>query len=470
MSVDVAIIGGGVSGLSAGYELMRRGHRVAVLERQAVSGGSAISERLAGGFLMEHGPSTLRSSSAATLDLSRQLGLESQRCELGDGVKHRYLVANGRLHGISVSPLGFLTSGYLSPRARLRLLAEPAIPRKPDDGDDESVLAFCTRRFGREVAERIIDPLVGGLYAGRASELSLAAVFPALLEMERQYGSISMGVLRRRRQGGKMPGSRLFSFGDGVAALPAALAHRLGDAVATGVTVRRMVRAGGGFRISAGAAGTFHARAVVLATQPHVAARLLADIDPAAAAAAAGIDAPPMAVVFLGYARADVAHQLDGLGFLAAERENRPMLGSQFCSTMFDARAPERHVAIAGYFGGARSPEVARAPTPELIALAREEFADLLGAKGEPVVARVRHWPMGLPQYRRGHRQIVERLRDVGRRQPGLFVTGNYFAGPSVSACVEVARRTAAEVEAYLKGSASDETEEAGARAGEARS
>jgi len=454
MNVDVAIVGGGVSGLGTAYALKRRGYRVAVLERQAAIGGNAISERLAGGFLMEHGPSTLRASSAATVDLSGELGLGGQRCELGDGVRHRYLVADGRLHGIPVSPLGFLTSGFLSARARMRMMAEMAIPRR-DGIEDESVLDFCTRRFGREVAERIIDPLVGGLYAGRASELSVASVFPALVAMERQYGSVSLGVLRRRRQGGKMPGSRLFSFRGGVAALPGALAHQLGDGVATGVTVRRIVPTGGGFHIQAGTAGSFKAKALVLATQPHVAAGLLADADPQAAAAAAEIVAPPMAVVFLGYARESVAHTLDGVGFLLPESENRPILGSQFCSTMFEARAPEGHVAIAGYFGGTRSPEVARLPASDLIALAREEFGDLVGAKGAPAVARVRHWPMGLPQYRRGHQARIAQIRGASQRQPGLFVTGNYFTGPSVSACVEVAQKAAAEVDAYLAGTRS---------------
>ena len=144
MSVDVAIIGGGVSGLATAYGLKRLGHRVAVLERQATSGGNAVSERF-GGFLMEHGPSTMNADSTAATGLSRELGIDHDRCDLGDGVRQRYLVARGRLQGISTSPLGFLFSGYLSPRARLRLLAEIAVSSRGDHGgdhNDETVMAF----------------------------------------------------------------------------------------------------------------------------------------------------------------------------------------------------------------------------------------------------------------------------------------------------------------------------------------
>ncbi len=453
MSVDVAIIGGGISGLATAYGLKRRGYSIAVLERQTTTGGNAVSEHF-GGFLMEHGPSTMNADSTAATGLSQGLGIDHERCDLGDGVQQRYLVARGRLQGISIGPLGFLLSGYLSPRARLRLLAEIAVSPRGDHGDnydDETVMAFCTRRFGREVAERIIDPLVAGIYGGRATELSVSAVFPKLVELEKSFGSVSLGLFRRRRQGRKMPGKRLFSWKNGIATLPGTLARHLNGEVTTGATVRRIIPCGGGFKVDMGAAGMLDAQAVVVATQPHVASRLLECADEKAAAAAGAIHAPPMAVVFLGYERGAVSHPLDGLGFLTPESENRNLLGAQFCSTMFDARAPEGHVAVAGYFGGVRSPDLARLSATDLVALVREEFRDLLGAKGEPVVARVRHWPVGLPQYRSGHQGLVSELQCLNRRQPGLYVTGNYFSGPSVAACLSVARNTVAEVGSYLE-------------------
>ncbi len=454
MRFDVAIVGGGISGLATAYELVRRGRRVVVLERQVRPGGTAVSERL-GGFLMEHGPSTLNGASEAALGLSRALGLEGARCELGDRVRRRYLVDGGGLHGISTHPLGFLVSGYLSPGARLRLLAEAVVPRRAEDGDEETIEDFCRRRFGAEFAERVIDPLVAGIYAARAGEASVSALFPTLVEMERRHGSVCRGLARRRR-GGRMPGSRLFSFAGGLGSLPRALAGALGGVVRSGIAVRRVRPAAGGYSIEAEAAGSIEARSVVLATQPHVTARLLDGLDEAGAEAASAIAAPPLAVVFLGYPRRRVAHPLDGLGFLGAEAEGRALNGAQFCSTMFPGRAPEGHVAVAGYIGGARAPELARLGEDELISIAREEFADLIGARGEPVVARVRHWPVGLPQYRLGHALRAAALSGLAERRPGLYATGNYLRGPSVAACLALALETAAEADAHLAASAAE--------------
>ncbi len=441
MTVDVAIIGGGISGLATAYLLKCRGRKVVVLERQARPGGNAQTGRF-GGFLMEHGPSTVNAASATAAEFSRELGLDEMRCDLGKGVQQRYLVANGALSRISAGPMGFLTSGYLSLPARLRMLAEFLLPHQLD-GEDETVMAFCSRRFGREFAERVIDPMVAGLYAGKASALSVSAVFPKLVALEREFGSVSLGMFRRYQQGAKMPGSRLYSWRDGISTLPKALAAELGDDLRTGIVVRHVRRGSGGFKIDAGQAGSIEARTVVLATQPHVAARFLDDLDGAAAAAAGEIKAPPLAVVFLGFRRDQVDHPLDGLGFLTSMGEKRLLSGAQFNSTMFPGRAPEGCIAVTGYFGGARSPELARLPEGDLIGLARQEFGDLIGAHGEPIVERVKHWTLGLPQYEIGHLERTACLRDAEKRTLGLFVTGNYFDGPSVAACLGQTRITA---------------------------
>ncbi len=447
---DVAIIGGGISGMTAAYGLRRRGHRVIVLERQAHVGGNAVSERL-GGFLMEHGPSTVNADSPAAVGLSRDLGLDEGRCDLGEGVRRRYLVSRGALCGIPVHPLGFFASDYLSLGARLRLMAEVMVPRRRDTEAEETVAAFAARRFGAEFAARVVDPMVGGIYAARANEASVAALFPKLVGFERRYGSVTGGILRRRRRGAAMPGSRLFSWRDGIGALPRALAARLGETVRTGVAVRCIERRTGAFQLDLGMAGRLDARAVMIATQPHVAARMLDGIDGPAADAAAAIDAPPLAVAFLGFRRQDVDHPLDGLGFLAADGERRTLNGAQFCSTMFPGRAPQGTVALAAYFGGARAPSFGRLPAHELLDLARRELRDLIGARGQPMAAHVRHWPLGLPQYRVGHRDRVAALASASDRQPGLFLTGNYFTGPSVAACVAEATEAAVRVDRYLE-------------------
>lgn len=450
--LDVAVIGGGISGMTAAYSLRRRGYRVIVLERQAHVGGNAVSERVKG-FLMEHGPSTVSTDSHVAVGLSRELGLDEGRCDLGAGVRRRYLVSRGTLCGIPIHPLGFLASNYLSLAARLRMVAEIAVPRRrATDTAEESVAAFAARRFGNEFAARVIDPMVGGIYAARASEASVEALFPTLVELERRHGSVTGGIFRRRRRGQAMPGSRLFSWRDGMGALPRALAARLGETVRTGVAVRRIEGRHGGFRLDVGPAGGLDTRAVLIATQPHVAAQLLDGLDESAVIAAAGIGAPPLAVVFLGFRRQDVDHPLDGLGFLAAEDEGRTLNGAQFCSTMFGGRAPDGSVALTAYFGGARAPDLARASAGELIELARHEFRSLVGARGQPRVTRVRHWSLGLPQYRLGHRDRAATLASASLRHPGLFLTGNYFTGPSVGACIAQAAEAAARIDRFLGG------------------
>lgn len=450
MTFDVVIVGGGISGLATAYQLKRQGRRVVVLERQVRPGGNAVSERV-GGFLMEHGPSTVAAASTVASGLSRELGIDGERCGLGSGVRRRYLVGGGALRDIPIHPLGFLLSNYMSLKGRLWLLAEIVVP-PGDGGEEETVADFCTRRFGRELAERVIDPLVGGLYAGRASELSVSAVFPRLVELERDHGSVSYGLLRQRARGGRMPGSRLFSWRRGLGTLPRALSRELGAAVRTGVVVRRIRHAARRFTVDGGPAGTIETRAVILATQAHVAAQLLGGLEGDAAAAAGEIHAPPLAVVFLGYRREQVEHPLDGLGFLAPHAEGRHLTGAQFCSTMFPGRAPDGFVAVAAFIGGARAPDLARLPPADLVDLGRSEFRELIGARGEPVVARVRHWPRGLPQYRLGHERLVTAVRAVEQSLPGLFVTGNYLVGPSVAACLDQACETSRRAHKFLLG------------------
>ncbi|MDP6882957.1 MAG: protoporphyrinogen oxidase, partial [Rhodospirillales bacterium] len=308
MTADVVVIGGGISGLATAHDLKQRGHRVVVLERQALPGGNAISERRSG-FLMEHGPSTMSAHVPVANEISRDLGLDHERCDLGDGIRRRYLVSRGMLAAIPMGPFGLLSANYLSPLAKMRMLADFFLPHG-SDGDDETVMDFCSRRFGQEFAERVIDPLVAGIYGGRASELSVSAIFPKLVALEKEYGSVSLGIMHRRREGGKMPGSRLFSWRDGIATLPGRLARRLGKTIRTGVTVRRILPSHDGFDIDVGNKGRLQAKAVVIATQAHVTAQLISKIDPEGAGAAERIQAPPLAVVFLGFPRRNVAHPL----------------------------------------------------------------------------------------------------------------------------------------------------------------
>lgn len=448
MSVDALIIGGGVSGLATAYHLKKQGLSVRILERQVNTGGSAVSERI-GGFLMEHGPSSLNVTAPEATNMSTALGLDGDIRPLSESVKNRYLIKNGKLNPISIHPMGFMLSNYLSLPARARMVMEMLIPHRAG-GPEETVAEYSNRRFGREFTDRVIEPLVGGLYAGMASELSMAAVFPNLAKMEREYGSLVIAVISRWLKGGKAPQRRLFSWKNGVGTLPTALAASLRQEIKTGAPVRAIRKTASGFRVEVGFDDSINAKTVIIATQPHVAAGLLEPLDVLAAGAAGAISAPPLSVVFMGYRREQVDHPLDGLGYLTPPAEGRNLSGALFGSTMFKDRAPDGHVALSAYIGGAREPGLAGFPKKDLIQMARDEFGEFLGARGEPVVARVRQWSRGLPQLSPSHHKRVKTLMGISDRVPGLFLTGNYLAGPAIGNCLKQAETTSRGVDAYL--------------------
>ena len=340
---DVLIIGGGISGLATASDLAVRGFDVQVLERQARVGGNAISERV-NGYLMEHGPTTLNATFAPAMAQVRRLGLDRTSVDLGPGVRKRYLRDDTGLHGISTQPLGFFRSPYLSWRAKMSLAGEILRPRGTGDAD-ETIHAFAARRFGKEFADKIIEPMAAGIFMGAARELTIGGAFPRLLDMEARFGSVLRAVIAAKR--GSDPGRRLFSWPGGVGVLPQTIAATLGDSVSAGIAVTRLIRESQGFCVTTARHGSLRARAVVLAVQPHVAASLLDRLDPDGADALSAIAAPAVSVVFLGYRADQVAHPLDGLGFLSTLNPDRLISGAQFASTMFPGRAPTGHVAIS---------------------------------------------------------------------------------------------------------------------------
>lgn len=453
-TMDVIILGAGISGLTAACHLMDAGHEVLVLDRRADPGGRIRSERV-GGFLMEHGPTSMVSPAPAAEDLIVHHGLARERIERGSGVRHRFLVRDGRVQALPITPHRFFSSSFFTLAGRARLLAEPFIPANPED---ETIAGFVRRRFGAELLDYVFDPLVGGLFAGDPAALSVTAVFPELKRLEKRYGSVVGGVIRSRMQGGSTGprfGQRgLFSFRDGLATLPRALAARLDGRLRLGVRAERITAGPNGrFLVSIRSGDerrTIAARSVVVALPAYAAARVLAPLDDGTATALAAIAHPPLAVVFLGYRAEDIGHRLDGLGVLTPARENRAILGALFSSTLFAGRAPLGHVALTAFVGGARQPDLARLPPADLVALVDGEVRALLGGRAAPVLSRVRLWAQGLPQLGLGHRDRLDALRALEERLPGLFVIGNYLGSAGTAACIERARAAAVRADAVL--------------------
>lgn len=434
----VAVVGAGISGLSAAERLASAGVRVVVFESGERPGGAIRTER-AGGWLVEEGPNTVLDTTPRVAPLLEALRLDRERIEPRPEARRRYIVRDGRPHALPASPHALLRTPLLSLRGKLRALREPLV-RARRGSEDESVADLVARRLGREVADRLLEPFVGGVYAGRADRLSARHAFPKLHALEAEHGGLLRGLrarARARRRGGETRRGGMFSFPDGLETLPRALAAVEGVELRTGTTVRELAPdAPAGWRVAYGDRVTRRAErfdAVVLAVPAHalpgiaVAGRRDEDLQ-----AIAGVAHPPVAVLHLGYRREDVAHPLDGFGVLVPAIERSKILGALFPSSIFPGRAPDGHVLLAVFQGGTRAPDEARRPRDERVSTAGRELAALLGVRKEPAFVHDVVWERAIPQYELGYGRVLERMDAFERAHPGLFLTGSYRGGISV--------------------------------------
>jgi oxygen-dependent protoporphyrinogen oxidase len=437
MDADVIVVGAGLSGLVTAYRLQRSGLSVRVLEATARAGGVIGSERR-DGVLCELGPNSAMDTSPAINALLDELGIRDQRVDASATASRRYVVGGGRLVPLPNSLASFIGTPLFSTSAKLRLFAEPFIRRAPSGGE-ESVAQFVCRRLGREFLDYAVEPFVSGIYAGDPEQLSLPAAFPRLHELEQRHGSLFVGALRSalgRRRATVQSKARAtsFSFRDGMQTLTDALAAPL--QIDRGASVTYLERQYDGSWLVAADAGARAARSVVLAVPAYAAAPTVRKFAPEAAEALAAIPYAPIAIVVSAYRRADVAHPLDGFGFLAPAVERPRILGSLFSSTMFAHRAEAGTTVFTSFLGGRRDPDRASASDPELLEAVQRELARLAGVSGQPLIHRITRWPFAIPQYTFGHRGRIAVLEQAERDWPGLFFCANYRGGVAISDCL----------------------------------
>lgn len=444
---DFAIIGAGISGLSVAWFLQQRGHSVQLFEAADQVGGS-IRSFVTAGFLLEAGPNSTLENTDALGELIAGVGLDQQLREANPAAKRRYILKQGELLPLPGDPLAFLKTRLFSGRGKLRLLAEPFIGRAK--GREESIADFVRRRLGSEFLDWAIDPFISGVYAGDPEQLSVQAATRKIYALEAEYRSLFIGAVRRMLQGrrsGPAPSGRMINFAKGMQTFPLAVAASLGEAVVTGSPVSALERDARGWQIRIeGRTDPFNARQVVLAAPAYRTAELLEPLLPEVAEELRSIEYPPVASVAMGFRRDQIRHPLDGFGFLIPRREGRETLGTLFSSTLFPGRAPDDHVLLTSFIGGARNPGIADMEHVVLIDKVLADITPLLGIHGVPSLQKVSYWARAIPQYRLGYNELLGRVREGLAQQPGLHVRANWLDGISLSDCVRNGRAFARSV------------------------
>jgi len=480
----VAVLGGGVSGLTAAYTLAGARQAGAPVEEFLIEGrdrlGGVIRTERREGFVIEAGPDSFLTEKPEAAALCRELGLGEVLLGSNDRERRTYILHRGRLVPL---PDGLLllvptrlwpmvTTPLLSLRSKVAIVGEWFTPPPTENSKgatDESVGSFIRRHFGNDMLENIADPLLAGVYGGDSASLSVRSVLPRFWEMERKYGSLTRATLRamrQRRAAAVAAATDAAQVGVGLKparapALPLFMTlqgglEELTDKLTEHLQISRLhlgqrvisiepVNFGTGrhYKIRCEGGTTHAADAVILALPAHECSRLLTSIDPTLAELLGAIPYSSSMTVSLAYDAGALGQLLPGFGFLVPWKANRRMLACTFVHGKFKHRAPPGKALLRCFLGGSRDPEVLALSDDEIVALVRQELSEILGFPLEPLFCRVHRWPASMAQYVVGHAERVSRIQTELEKHPGLFLAGNGYSGIGISDCVRTGRSAA---------------------------
>jgi oxygen-dependent protoporphyrinogen oxidase len=443
----IVILGGGIAGLTAAYDLGRRGLDVLLLEGEERLGG-LISTFGRNGFVMDGGPDAFLRSKPHARELCEELGLGGELIPTNPERKRVYVLYEGRLQPL---PDGFrltvptrllplLGSRLFTLRGKLRMLCEPFVPSRKGEGE-ESVASFVRRRFGEQALDRAGEPLLAGIHCGDAERLSMDGLFPSLTDLEKRYGSLTRGMLSQRARGDE---SVFLSLAGGMSRLVERLAQEIRGEIRLGQRAVAIKRREGGFEITLATEERINAGALVLALPLRVSQALLEGVAPLAAIELSRIETVSTAVVFHAFRAERVGHPLDGYGFVVPVSEPNRLLAATFVSTKFPSRAPPAYVLLRTFLGGRREPAILNATDAEIERVSLRELERVLGTLGAPIFSRVVRWADRTPQVEVGHRSRIEAFERAIADVPGLFVLGSGLRGVGIPDSIAAARALAA--------------------------
>lgn len=463
----IAIIGAGISGLATAHAVERLAAQagldveVEVLERDPRTGGKiwSIKEE---GYLCEWGPNGFLDSKPMTLEFCDQLGIRAKLERSNDNARKRFIYSEGRLHQLPENGPMFLKSKLISWPGKLRLAGEIVVPKRTD-GVDETLADFARRRLGPEALDKLIGPMVSGIFAGDPENMSLQSCFPRIHELEQEYGGLLKAMVSLSKQkkaevkAGKQvasaagPGGVLTSFVDGIQALTDAAEESLSGKVRVDAAVTELSPVDGGWQLTLADGSTVDTEVVVSAAPAHVLTNLVRSFDSGLADLCGAIAYSPMNVVCFGYERDRIERDLDGFGYLIPKREGCNILGTLWDSSIFPERAPEGHVLLRSMMGGATNPGAIELSEDEITNRTRGDIEKIMGITDPPQFIRIFRHARAIPQYTPGHAERVASINGCLDRRPGLFVTGNAFYGVGLNDCVNAANQAADKVFKFLQ-------------------
>lgn len=436
---DVAVLGGGITGLTAAFYLHQAGLKVIVLEQNTAVGGALQTARTQG-YTLDCGPNTLQDKEPAVRRLLADLDLAGSILPTDPEASKRYILRGGKLHALAPSPISLLTTSLLSWKGKLRLLQEPFRKKAPAE-PEESIDSFIRRRLGPEAATYLLDPFIAGIYAGQPAKISAQAACPELVRMEQQHGSLFKGFRASRAE---QDGHKLstFSLTGGMGQLAERLAERLGPerfALNCRVVGIKPISRGYSIRYQyEGSTLEVDARHAICNLPAYGLAPLVKSFAPTLAAELSKIPYPPLRVWHMAYPRAAIKHPLDGFGFLVPQVENKHILGAIFSSSLFAGRAPMLHrpgdIALFTVFvGGSRQPTLAH---PEDSTPVHKDLAAILGIKQKPIFTHSYLWHRAIPQYEVGHLAHEAAFAAYQAEWPSFHLAANYTGGVSLPASI----------------------------------